>query len=62
MKVSKAAKPYEIMSENPKMDTSGMAGKPMPVEMYTYEMEMPTMNLREMMEMKAKKESKRKVD
>jgi hypothetical protein len=50
------------MSENPKMDTSGMAGKPMPMDMYTYEMKMPTMNLREMMEMKAKKDSKRKVD
>jgi hypothetical protein len=62
MKVSKAAKSYEIMSENPKMDTSGMAGKPMPMDMYTYEMKMPTMNLREMMEMKAKKDSKRKVD
>ena len=62
MKISKAAKPYEIMSENPKMDTSGMAGKPMPMDMYTYEMKMPTMNLREMMETKAKKDSKRKVD
>jgi hypothetical protein len=62
MKVSKAGKPYEIISENPKMDTSGMAGKPMPLEMYEYELKMPTMNLHEMMEMKAKKESKRKSD
>ncbi len=44
------------------MDTSGMAGKPMPLEMYEYELKMPTMNLHEMMEMKAKKESKRKSD
>jgi len=29
----------------------------MPVEMYTYEMVMPKMNLREMMEVKAKKEA-----
>jgi hypothetical protein len=58
MKVKQADKPYTIYSENEKMDTSGMAGKPMPVEMYTYEMVMPKMNLREMMEVKAKKEKK----
>lgn len=58
MKVKKANKPFTIYSENEKMDTSGMAGKPMPVEMYTYEMVMPKMNLREMMEVKAKKEKK----
>lgn len=57
MKVKQANKPYTIYSENEKMDTSGMAGKPMPVEMYTYEMVMPKMNLREMMEVKAKKEA-----
>jgi hypothetical protein len=57
MKVKQADKPYTIYSENEKMDTSGMAGKPMPVEMYTYEMVMPKMNLREMMEVKAKKEA-----
>ena len=59
MKVKQADKPYTIYSENEKMDTSGMAGKPMPVEMYTYEMVMPKMNLREMMEVKAKKEAKK---
>jgi hypothetical protein len=57
MKVKQADKPYTIYSENEKMDTSGMAGKPMPVEMYTYELTMPKMNLREMMEVKAKKEA-----
>ena len=57
MKVKQANKLYTIYSENEKMDTSGMAGKPMPVEMYTYEMVMPKMNLREMMEVKAKKEA-----
>lgn len=62
MKVSKANKTYEIISENPKMDTSGMAGKPMPLEMYEYELKMPTMNLHEMLEMRTKKESKKKVD
>lgn len=58
MKVKKANKPFTIYSENEKMDTSGMAGKPMPVEMYTYELTMPKMNLREMLEVKAKKEKK----
>jgi hypothetical protein len=59
MKKSKPNKDYTIYSENEKMDTSGMAGKPMPVEMYTYELKLPSMNLREMLEIKAKKENKK---
>jgi hypothetical protein len=59
MKKSKPNKDYTIYSENEKMDTSGMAGKPMPVEMYTYELKLPSMNLREMLEIKAKKEIKK---
>jgi hypothetical protein len=59
MKKSKSGKDYTVYSENPKMDTSGMAGKPMPMEMYTYELKMPTMNLNEMMRVKAKKEAKK---
>jgi hypothetical protein len=59
MKKGKTDKQYTIYSENPKMDTSGMAGKPVPMEMYTYELKLPSMNLREMMEMKAKKEAKK---
>ena len=59
MKVKQADKPYTIYSANEKMDTSGMAGKPFPMELYTYEMTMPKMNVREMMEVKAKKEAKK---
>lgn len=59
MKKSKLSKDYTIYSENEKMDTSGMAGKPMPVEMYTYELVMPKINLREMLEVKAKKDNKK---
>lgn len=59
MKVKKAAKDYTIYSANEKMDTSGMAGKPFPMELYTYEMTMPKMNVREMLEVKAKKEAKK---
>lgn len=59
MKKSKSSKDYTIYSENEKMDTSGMAGKPMPVEMYTYELVMPKINLREMLEVKAKKDNKK---
>lgn len=59
MKKSKLSKDFTIYSENEKMDTSGMAGKPMPVEMYTYELVMPKINLREMLEVKAKKDNKK---
>jgi hypothetical protein len=59
MKKSKPSKDFTINSENEKMDTSGMAGKPMPVEMYTYELKLPSINLREMLEVKAKKDSKK---
>lgn len=59
MKVKKANKPFTIYSENEKMDTSGMAGKPFPMELYTYEMTVPKMNVREMLEVKAKKEAKK---
>lgn len=41
-KSKKSGKPYTIMSENPKMDTSGMANKPVEFEMMSYEpMKMP---------------------
>ena len=41
-KSKKSGKPSTIMSENPKMDTSGMAGKPVEYEMVEYEpMKMP---------------------
>lgn len=57
MKPSNAKKPYEIISENPKMDTSGMAGQPMP--MPTYEFKMPSMSLRDMLEQRERKAAKR---
>lgn len=59
MKVKKAAKDYTIYSANEKMDTSGMAGKPAPMELYTYELTMPKMNVREMLEVKERKEKKK---
>lgn len=59
MKVKKAAKSYTIYSANEKMDTSGMAGKPAPMELYTYELTMPKMNVREMLEVKERKEKKK---
>jgi hypothetical protein len=57
---AKPTKDYTIYSANPKMDTSGMAGKPAPMEMYTMEFKMPPMNLNEMMRVKAEKEEKRR--
>ena len=57
MKVKKVSKSFTIYSANEKMDTSGMAGKPAPMELYTYELTMLKMNLREMLEVKAKKEA-----
>jgi hypothetical protein len=42
MSNKKSGKPFTILSENPKMDTSGMANKPVEFEMYEYEpMKMP---------------------
>jgi len=47
MKKDKQGKPYTIMSTNPKMDTSGLAEKPMDYGYYMVEMEFkrPTMPL-----------------
>ena len=59
MKEKKPSKKYTIYSENEKLDTSGMAGKPVPMDMYVYEIKMPTMNLRQMMETKEHKEQKK---
>lgn len=57
MKEKKAGKPYTIYSENEKMDTSGMAGKPAPMPVYTFKM--PTMTLGDMMEVREMKLSKK---
>ena len=50
MKMSKSkSKPYTIISENPKMDTSGMAGKPMDFSSMVMEYKAPPMPLSMMM-------------
>jgi hypothetical protein len=50
MKASKSqSKPYKIISENPKMDTSGMAGKPMDFSDMVVEYKAPPMPLSMMM-------------
>lgn len=59
MSKSKSGKPYEVISDNTKMDTSGMAGKPAPMEMYMVEYKMPPMTIGQMMEQKAMKEAKK---
>jgi hypothetical protein len=46
---SKDGKPYKIISENPKMDTSGMAGKPMDYSDMVVEYKPPPMTLDMMM-------------
>lgn len=45
----KQGKPYTVISENPKMDTSGMAGKPMDYSMLMMEYTPPPMPLSMMM-------------
>jgi hypothetical protein len=60
MSKSKASKAYEIISTNPKMDTSGMAGKPKEFEMMsmmTYKP--PVMTIGDMLEAKEYKTSKK---
>ena len=49
-KSSKAGKTHTIISENPKMDTSGMAGKPMDFSDMVMEYKAPAMPLRQMVE------------
>jgi hypothetical protein len=57
MSKSKANKSYEIISNNPKMDTSGMAGKPKEFETYMYKP--PVMTIDDMLEAKEYKTSKK---
>jgi len=50
MKMSKPqSKPYKVISENPKMDTSGMAGKPVDYSDMVIEFKPPPMPLSMMM-------------
>ncbi len=57
MSKSKANKSYEIISNNPKMDTSGMAGKTK--EFPTYEYKPPVMTVDDMMEVRESKTNKK---
>lgn len=53
----KVTKTSQIFSDNEKMDNSGLAGKPRPMEMYAYTP--PPMNIDEIMEVREYKTSKR---
>lgn len=57
MKISQKGKPFTILSDNPKMDTSGMAGKPKPVEVYSWTP--PPMDIEDIMEEHEKKTNKK---
>jgi len=46
-----------VMSTNPKMDTSGMAGQPRPMELYAYTP--PPMSIDDMLEVQEYKTSKK---
>lgn len=58
MATKKSGKAYEIISTNTKMDTSGMAGKPMPMPSLS-KWTPPPMTLEQMMEEREKKTSKK---
>jgi hypothetical protein len=53
----KSGKQFTILSDNPKMDTSGMAGKPRP--MPTFEWKPPVMTIKDIMEVHEMKGNKR---
>lgn len=60
MKMSKPkTKPYTIISDNPKMDTTGMAGKPMDYSDMLTEYKPPPMTIGQMMD-KAKETQPKK--
>lgn len=56
-KKAKAGKSYQIISDNPKMDTYGLAGKPKPLEVYQWKP--PVMSVEDMMEVHEMKTNKR---
>lgn len=56
-KKAKSGKAYEILSDNPKMDTSGMAGKSKPMEVYAWKP--PVMSVEDMLEVREMKTNKR---
>jgi hypothetical protein len=53
----KVTKTSQIFSDNEKMDNSGLAGKPKPMEMYQFKM--PAMSIEDIMEVREYKTSKR---
>jgi hypothetical protein len=53
----KSGKQFTILSDNPKMDTSGMAGKPRP--MPTFEWKPPVMTIKDIMEVHENKTNKK---
>ncbi len=53
----KSGKQFTILSDNPKMDTSGLAGKPR--RMPTFEWKPPVMTIEDIMEVHEKKGNKR---
>jgi hypothetical protein len=61
MSKSKNGKSYQIISDNTKMDTSGMAGKPMTFDdiMGPIEYTPPPMTIGQMMERKAMEKAKK---
>lgn len=59
MKSTKSSKPYTVMSENPKMDTSGMANKPMDFSDMVYEYKTPTMPLQQIVQKVSEKKAKK---
>ena len=59
MSKSKSSKPFQVFSDNPKMDTSGLAGKPAPMEMYMASYTPPPMTIEQIMEVREMKTNKR---
>ena len=57
MATKKATKQYTVFSDNEKMDTSGMAGKPKPMEVYQWKQ--PVMTIKDIMEVQEYKTNKR---
>lgn len=53
----KPTKTFKVFSDNPKMDTSGMAGKPRPLAAYVWEP--PAMTIGDILEVQELKDSKR---
>lgn len=55
----KSGKQFTILSDNPKIDTSGLAGKPAPMEIYDLEYKMPPMTIKQIMEVHEMKTNKK---